>query len=243
VTVGAVIPVAAPGRTDISPVHPIGGVPMIVHVVRALIAVLTGPCVVVTDSHVDDVPAVLGAHLPAAPGLRVVSVAAADRKAMIALGLAVLETDVVAVQDANRPLVPAEVITRVVEAVRSGADAAVPVVPVTDTVKQVDEHGRVIATLPREQLREIQGPRAFRRDVLLAVLRGSDDLAGPAAEVAAVRCSGGKVQAVGGAAEAFAVRHAVDVIRAEALLAERRTPSPNQARDAGWPAGGLGGVR
>jgi 2-C-methyl-D-erythritol 4-phosphate cytidylyltransferase len=54
--------------------------------------------------------------------------------------------------------------TRVLDAV-TGADGAVPVVPVPDTVKRVGS-GRVIGTVPREELALAQTPQAFRLDVL-----------------------------------------------------------------------------
>jgi 2-C-methyl-D-erythritol 4-phosphate cytidylyltransferase len=74
---------------------------------------------------------------------------------------------IVAVHDAARCAVTPELFDRVVDAVAAGADGAVPVVPVSDTVKRV-EHGRVVGTVDREGLRFVQTPQAFRRDVLVA---------------------------------------------------------------------------
>ena len=49
---------------------------------------------------------------------------------------------------------------------RDGADAAVPAVPVHDTIKVVDEAGRVVDTPDRARLVAVQTPQAFRADVL-----------------------------------------------------------------------------
>ena len=86
----------------------------------------------------------------------------------MAAGLAALsdQVGVVLVHDAARCLAPAGVFGRVVEAVRDGALAVVPGVPVVDTIKQVDSAGRVVATPERSQLRAVQTPQGFRRDVL-----------------------------------------------------------------------------
>ena len=62
----------------------------------------------------------------------------------------------------------------VVAAVRAGADAVVPGLPVTDTVKQVDTAGAVVATVDRSALRAVQTPQGFRRAVLDAALRRPD---------------------------------------------------------------------
>jgi 2-C-methyl-D-erythritol 4-phosphate cytidylyltransferase/2-C-methyl-D-erythritol 2,4-cyclodiphosphate synthase len=77
----------------------------------------------------------------------------------------------VLVHDAARPLVPSSVVVRVLEATRRHG-AAVPAVPVVDTVKWVSEDGeRVRATLDRGRLRAVQTPQGARADILLEALR------------------------------------------------------------------------
>jgi 2-C-methyl-D-erythritol 4-phosphate cytidylyltransferase len=71
---------------------------------------------------------------------------------------------VVLVHDAARPLVSVEVVEAVVRAAREHG-AAIPVVPVADTIKEVGA-GRVAATVDRERLAAAQTPQGFRRDVL-----------------------------------------------------------------------------
>nr|WP_232286259.1 2-C-methyl-D-erythritol 4-phosphate cytidylyltransferase [Saccharomonospora azurea] len=74
--------------------------------------------------------------------------------------------DVVLVHDATRPFTPAESIRGVVDAVRAGAPVAVPVEPVTDTVKVVGADGVITRTTDRESLRRAQSPRGFAADFL-----------------------------------------------------------------------------
>lgn len=78
---------------------------------------------------------------------------------------AVPETDVVLVQDPTRAFTPVSLIGDVARAVEQGAAAAVPVLPVTDTIKRVDSAANVRATVDRSLLRVVQGPHAYAADV------------------------------------------------------------------------------
>ena len=75
------------------------------------------------------------------------------------------EATVVLVHDAARPLVSDEVIERVITASPTGWDAAVPALPIADTVKRV-EGDAVVETLDREGLVTVQTPQAFVASVL-----------------------------------------------------------------------------
>lgn len=102
----------------------------------------------------------------------------ATRQASVAAGLAALDADpraadvdVVLVHDAARPLAPASLVVRVIEAVRDGHPAVVPGLPVTDTIKRVAPHRGitvepVLETVPRAELRAVQTPQGFARDLL-----------------------------------------------------------------------------
>jgi len=93
----------------------------------------------------------------------------ATRQASVHAGLealAVQKPDVVLIHDAARPFVSAALISRAIDAAgRTGA--AVPAVPVTDTIKLIDAAGNVEATPERARLRIAQTPQAFRFDVIL----------------------------------------------------------------------------
>jgi 2-C-methyl-D-erythritol 4-phosphate cytidylyltransferase len=105
------------------------------------------------------------------------------------------EADVIVVHDAARPVLPEEVVERVLRALNEGWDGAVPGLPLADTVKRV-QNAQVVETLPREELVAVQTPQAFLapvlRDALAGVLAGATDCA------ALVEARGGRVTVVTG---------------------------------------------
>ncbi|HEX6252162.1 MAG TPA: 2-C-methyl-D-erythritol 4-phosphate cytidylyltransferase [Gemmatimonadaceae bacterium] len=115
-----------------------------------------------------------------------VSVGGHERGESVANGLEDLpeELSIVAIHDAARPLVPAEVIERVIAQARSGT-GAVPALPVTDTLKSVDAAGRITRTIDRDRLWRAQTPQAFPRQMIVraytearaAGVSGTDDAA------------------------------------------------------------------
>lgn len=78
--------------------------------------------------------------------------------------------DWVAVHDGGRPLLRPGMIARGLEAARA-TGAAVPIIPLVDTIKEVDETGTVVQTLDRTHLYAVQTPQVFRRDLLLRAHR------------------------------------------------------------------------
>jgi 2-C-methyl-D-erythritol 4-phosphate cytidylyltransferase len=76
------------------------------------------------------------------------------------------DVSIVLVHDAARPLVPVEVTQNVVAAIRGGAKAAIPVLPLVDTIKRVNNNGIAIETVDRNQLRRVQTPQGFDRATL-----------------------------------------------------------------------------
>jgi len=101
----------------------------------------------------------------------------ATRQQSVRAGLEALVAQnpaIVLVHDAARPLASAALIDRALAAVEE-TGAAVPVVAVADTVKQVDDSGRVVSTLDRRPLRAIQTPQVFFFDPILAAHRRAAD--------------------------------------------------------------------
>jgi 2-C-methyl-D-erythritol 4-phosphate cytidylyltransferase len=93
----------------------------------------------------------------------------ATRADSVRRGLAAVPPDaeVIVVHDAARPLASPALFAAVIGAVADGgADGAVPGVPLRDTIKVVDESGRVTSTLDRSTLVAVQTPQAFRASVL-----------------------------------------------------------------------------
>ncbi|MBR4864885.1 MAG: 2-C-methyl-D-erythritol 4-phosphate cytidylyltransferase [Oscillospiraceae bacterium] len=103
--------------------------------------------------------------------VRGVVVGGATRQESVEAGIAALSKDVklIAVHDGARPLVSCELIDRVVRAANT-FHAAVPVIPVKDTIKFV-QGGVVKSTPDRSKLFAIQTPQAFDRDLLCAALK------------------------------------------------------------------------
>jgi 2-C-methyl-D-erythritol 4-phosphate cytidylyltransferase len=124
-------------------------------------------------------------------------VGGATRSDSVRAGLAVVPASaaIVCVHDAARPLASAELFTRVVAAIRAGADGAIPGVAVTDTIKVVDDDGVVIDTPDRSTLVAVQTPQAFRADVLRAAHAGGGS---DTDDAAAVERHGGRVVTVPG---------------------------------------------
>lgn len=101
------------------------------------------------------------------------------RAASVLAGLRSLAGEVAAddwilVHDAARPCLPAAVIDRLVEALADDAVGGIAALPVADTLKRADVHGRIDATVPRGGLWAAQTPQMFRFGVLLEALEQAD---------------------------------------------------------------------
>jgi 2-C-methyl-D-erythritol 4-phosphate cytidylyltransferase len=134
------------------------------------------------------------------------------RRALAAVG----KPELVLVHDAARALTPPDLIARVVAALRDGHQAVVPVLPVADTIKEVDANGVVIATPERAGLRVVQTPQGFRTELLLrAYDRSPTDVTDDAALVENL---GVQVLVVDGDPMAFKITTAFDLVVAEAVV-------------------------
>ena len=126
---------------------------------------------------------------------------------------------VILVHDAARPLVPMAVVDRVIDAVRTGT-SAIAALPVVDTLKAVDDDGRIARTVPREGLWRAQTPQGFPREVLLRAHRAALDGGYEGTDDAAlVEAIGEPVRVVRGSERAMKVTDAEDFNRAEAMHA------------------------
>jgi len=81
------------------------------------------------------------------------------------------EAHTVLVHDAARALTPPTLVKFLVSVVDGGVDAVVPVLPLADTVKEVDAAGIVLGTADRSVLRAVQTPQAFRLELLRRAYR------------------------------------------------------------------------
>ena len=136
----------------------------------------------------------------------------ASRAESVRAGLAALPGDAthVLVHDAARPLTSPELVQRVLAALESGADAAVPVVPVTDTLRTVGGN-----PVDRSGYVAVQTPQGFDLDVL----RAAHSEGGEATDDATlVSLNGGTVVHVDGDVRNIKITVSQDIPIAEALL-------------------------
>lgn len=164
-------------------------------------------------------------------GVDVVAGSDRSRQASVALGLAALgqrnEGDVVLVHDAARPLTPAQVTARVIDAVRAGAGAVIPVLPVTDTLKSVDASGVVTGTPRRADMVAVQTPQGFRWDVLMRAHEagaslGADEAVAATDDAGLVEAIGAVVHTVAGDERSLKVTRPLDLSLAQLLAGQER---------------------
>ena len=116
--------------------------------------------------------------LPAADAEREGGVAGGEtRSESVRCGLAAVpaEATIICVHDAARPFASAHLYREVIMQVHAGAEGAIPALPVTDTIKQVNSQNIVIATPDRSSLVAVQTPQAFRASVLRAAHASSPE--------------------------------------------------------------------
>lgn len=109
----------------------------------------------------------------------------ATRADSVRNGLAAATGELVAIHDAARPFISAEVITAALTAA-AASGAAAPAVPVKDTIKIADKSGRVVETPDRAALYAVQTPQCFQRTLYLQAL---DAVTGEKASLVTDDCS------------------------------------------------------
>jgi 2-C-methyl-D-erythritol 4-phosphate cytidylyltransferase len=153
------------------------------------------------------------------PPVHAVVEGGAQRSDSVRAGLAVIppEVEVIVVHDVARPLATRATYSAVIDAVKAGADGAVPGIAIPDTIKRVSQ-GMVVETLNRSELVAVQTPQAFNaaklRDAHLAGGDATDD-------AGLIEAIGGTVIVVQGDALNQKITEGSDLARLEALLAER----------------------
>jgi 2-C-methyl-D-erythritol 4-phosphate cytidylyltransferase len=162
-------------------------------------------------------PSILVAEEIAATKVSSAVTGGASRSESVRLALADVPEDaaVVLVHDAARPLLPEEVIERVLAPLSEGWDGVVPALPLADTVKRV-ESDRVVETLARDDLVAVQTPQAFLADVLRRAVAGDVSEATDCASL--VEASGGRVKWVEGDPRLLKVTDPDDLELAESWL-------------------------
>jgi 2-C-methyl-D-erythritol 4-phosphate cytidylyltransferase len=202
---------------------------------KAFVAFGEDPLIAASVSALDDHPAIDGIVLVVPEGWEERATFMADdigagkasiavpggatRSDSVAAGVAEVPADaaIILVHDAARPLVPAELIDRVLGGFADGADGVIPVLTIDDTVKRVDAAGRVLETLDRSELRAVQTPQAFLADVFRRAVAADDRATGTDC-ASLVERAGGTIATVAGDPRAMKITTRADLERAEKLL-------------------------
>jgi len=121
----------------------------------------------------------------------------------------------VLIHDAARALASSALAARVLDELRSGQSAVIPVLKVIDTIKEIDRDGFVRATPDRSSLVAAQTPQGFNRQALERAHSASDDATDDAALVEAI---GVKVKTIEGEVSAFKITTKEDIGQALLLL-------------------------
>jgi 2-C-methyl-D-erythritol 4-phosphate cytidylyltransferase len=197
----------------------VAGRPLVRWAVDALAAGgVTGIVVVAPEAQLAEFEALLAdAPVPVA-----VVAGGAERQDSVRLGLeAIGPAEVVLVHDAARPLVPPKVVADVIDAVRAGARAVVPVLPVVDSVRrQTPDGSRVV---DRSELRAVQTPQGFEAGVLREAHRNAVECAlAVTDDASACEALGEDITFVPGDRAAMKITEPFDLLVAEAIVETRR---------------------
>jgi 2-C-methyl-D-erythritol 4-phosphate cytidylyltransferase len=158
----------------------------------------------------------------------VVVAGGATRSGSVRAGLAAVpdHVEVIVVHDAARPLAPPSLFRSVIDAVRAGADSAIPGVAVVDTLRRLDAGPPV----DRDALMAVQTPQAFDAGLLRKVHalepEASDD-------ASLIDAAGGKVIVVPGVTSNRKVTEPIDLVIAEVLAAEPGATAEVEIGDRG----------
>ena len=221
--VGVVIVAAGSGNrvggSELKQFRWVGGKPMLLHSVQAFHArrdVAMVVCVL-PKAFVGDPPPWL---FQCDVDRLLISVGGRERTESVANGLEDLpdEVKVVLIHDAARPFVNDATIDRVIAEARCGR-GAVAALPVVDTLKEVDESGRITRTIDRATLWRAQTPQGFPRDLIeQAHARARAERVSATDDAALFERLGLPVVVVRGSERAMKITDEDDFARADALF-------------------------
>ena len=149
------------------------------------------------------------------------------------------DADIVLVHDAARPFASDALFESVIHAVRSGADGAIPGLPLVDTVKAIEVREvpqlgavvpAVVSTPDRATLVSVQTPQGFRAQVLRTAYESEIDSTDDSALVEAI---GGTVVVVPGEPDNRKITHVEDLVWARSVLEQVQGADPRNRQDRG----------
>lgn len=128
--------------------------------------------------------------------------------------------DIVLIHDAARPFVSARIIKDVIKALER-AQAAVPVLPLVDAIKRVDETG-INVDVDRRTVRRVQTPQGFRYKDIWSAYQKLGEKKGLSDDIAVAHREGFSIRTVDGDERNFKVTHPSDLEKAEQMLNQGR---------------------
>ncbi|NGP53605.1 2-C-methyl-D-erythritol 4-phosphate cytidylyltransferase [Thioalkalivibrio sp. XN8] len=223
----AVVPAAGSGRrmgaATAKQYLPLRGRPLLAHALAPLLGCKRIEAVVLVVAPDDN-----GWREAVAPGPRLLTAPGGPERCHSVLnGLAALadraaDDDWVLVHDAARPCLPAEDVEALFEQLEQDPVGGLLALPLADTLKQADDQGHVLGTVPREGLWRALTPQMFRygllRQALAAAIESGDHVTD---EAAAMELAGHRPALVAGSGSNLKVTTPADLALAEAVLRAR----------------------
>ena len=208
--------------TELKQFRWVAGKPMLLHSLQAFMArkdVVSVVCVIPRDFVADPPPWIFQCDIDRL----LLSIGGETRTDSVRNGLEDLpdEAAIALIHDAARPLIDDAVVDRVIAKAREG-ECAVPALPIIDTVKEVDDQGRVVRTMDRSRLWRVQTPQGFPREIIERAHRVARQSKATATDDAAL-CEriGAPVAIVPGNPRMMKVTTETDFERIETLFAAR----------------------
>jgi 2-C-methyl-D-erythritol 4-phosphate cytidylyltransferase/2-C-methyl-D-erythritol 2,4-cyclodiphosphate synthase len=152
-----------------------------------------------------------------------VTAGGATRQESVSKGLAQVPVDVswIVIHDAARPFVTLQLLENLLTVAQEHG-AAIPAIPVADTLKKGDDQGRVLETVDRQDLFRVQTPQVFSRDLLKEALAwAKENSVDGTDEAGLVEKMGRPVRLISGEEFNFKVTQPSDLEMAQALWSHR----------------------
>ena len=183
---------------------------LIEHAIAALAPVATQIIVTAPAGYEEQIRTLVGEGIDVVTG-------GATRSESVRNGLALVGSniDYVLVHDAARALATTHLVQEVLAQLESGEKAVIPGLEQIDTVKVVDASGYVVATPDRKELRRVQTPQGFSRQLLLDAHASHSDATD---DGALVESMGVKVKIIQGEERALKITTPADLAIALSYL-------------------------
>ena len=205
------------------------GRPVVSWSVRALAEAGVAPiAIAIAPEHAD----LCRAATESGPAVRIVA-GGETRTASVRAGLAALpEAEIVLIHDAARPGLTPGMVEKLVAAIEAGAGGAAPALAVSDSLRRVDESGRIVGDVEREGVRRVQTPQAFRADVLRAAYAATATNVVFSDDLAIARANGAACVLIPGDPRLMKITYPEDVALLERLMSGERVTCVGTGFDA-----------